>query len=113
MGIQVDDRVFQAMLVDSQVSLADGCPTGALRQANQADFCRLQILYTKDWTKWNFDLIMEIVEGPLLNPKRLEEVFRVSKFGRRLLGFFHPFNRRFADIKRTRVKPRPLTSGMC
>jgi large subunit ribosomal protein L17e len=64
----------------------------------------VQVLYTKDHTKWNFDLLMEIVEGPLLNPKRLEEVFRVSKFGRRLLSFFHPLNRRFSDIKKTRVR---------
>lgn len=59
-------------------------------------------MYTKDHTKWNYALLLELVEGPLRNSRRLEEAFKVSKFGRRLLSFLHPYNRRFADIKKTR-----------
>lgn len=60
-------------------------------------------MLTKDHTKWNFDVLTDLIEGPLLNPKRLEEAFRVSKFGRRLMSFFHPVNNRFAAIKKTKV----------
>ncbi len=46
---------------------------------------------------------MEIVEGPLFSPRRLEEAFVVTKFGRRLMHFLHPRNRGFSDIRATRV----------
>ena len=58
---------------------------------------------TKDHTKWNFETLQAVIEGPLLNPKRLEEAIKVSRFVRRLMSFFLPFNHRFADIKRARV----------
>ncbi|KAF8736944.1 hypothetical protein AX14_013680 [Amanita brunnescens Koide BX004] len=32
-----------------------------------------QVMITKDFTKWNYDTLLEIVEGPLFNHKRLEE----------------------------------------
>lgn len=68
-------------------------------------------MYTKDHTKWNYALLLELVEGPLRNPRRLEEAFRVSKFGRRLMSFFHPYNRRFADIKKTRPNRKWIRLG--
>lgn len=46
---------------------------------------------------------MDLVEGPLLNPKRLDEAIRATKFVRRLFSFFHPYNNRFSTVKRTRV----------
>jgi rapamycin-insensitive companion of mTOR len=58
---------------------------------------------TKDNSKWNYDILLSLIEGPMLNPKRFEEAFRVSKFGRRIMAFFHPFSRRFADMKNTKV----------
>jgi rapamycin-insensitive companion of mTOR len=60
-------------------------------------------MYTKDPTKWNYDILIDVIEGPLLNPKRFEEAFMVSKFGRRLLSFFHPLSRQFSDMKATEV----------
>ena len=57
----------------------------------------------KDHIKWNFDTLQELIEGPLLNPKRMEEAIKVSRFIRRLMSFFHPFSHRFSDMKRTRV----------
>jgi len=53
----------------------------------------------KDSTKWNLDTLFELIEGPLMNPKRLEEAFRVLKFGKRLISFFHPFANRFSALK--------------
>jgi hypothetical protein len=45
---------------------------------------------------------MELLQGPLLNPRRLEEALR-AKYLRRLIGFLRPSNRRFADISKTPV----------
>jgi large subunit ribosomal protein L17e len=39
----------------------------------------------------------------LLNTKRLDEAIRITRFIRRLMTFFHPFNHRFSDIKRVKV----------
>ncbi|VDC00682.1 unnamed protein product [Peniophora sp. CBMAI 1063] len=78
MGLQMDDKQFQAALLESQVML------------------------TKDHLKWNFDTLMELIEGPLLNPKRMEEAIKVSRFIRKLMSFFHPFSHRFSDIKKSK-----------
>jgi hypothetical protein len=56
--------------------------------------------FPRDHTKWNFDALQEFVEGPLLNPKRLEEAIKIMKFVRGFLKFFHPFEHRFSDMKR-------------
>jgi hypothetical protein len=58
------------------------------------------LAFPRDHTKWNFDALQELVEGPLLNPKRLEEAVRMLKFVRGFLKFFHPFEHRFSDMKR-------------
>lgn len=78
MGLQMDDKQFQAALLESQVML------------------------TRDHLKWNFETLVELIEGPLLNPKRMEEAIKVSHFIRRLMSFFHPFSRRFSDIKKSK-----------
>lgn len=63
-------------------------------------------MLTKDHIAWRFDLLQELIEGPLLNPKRLEEAIRGSRFIRRLLSFFHPFGSgtKFCDLPRTKVR---------
>lgn len=70
-----------------------------------------QILLTRDHNKWNYDVLMEVIQGPLLNPRRLEEALKASKFGRRLLSFFHPLNRRFSDVKKTKPNQRWVRLG--
>jgi hypothetical protein len=79
MGMQMDDKVFQATLLDTQVML------------------------TKDSSRWSFETLQDLIEGPLLNPKRMEEAIKVSRFIRRLMSFFHPFSYRFSDMPRTKV----------
>lgn len=79
MGMQIDDKGFHTLLLDTQVMIS------------------------RDHLKWNYDALLELIEGPLLSSKRLEEIIKISKFGRRLMSFFHPFSKRFADIKRTKV----------
>ncbi|CAA7271328.1 unnamed protein product [Cyclocybe aegerita] len=87
MSMQMDDRTFQASLLETQV------------------------MTTKDHTKWNFETLQELIEGPLLNPKRMEEAIKVSRFVRRLMSFFHPFNHRFSDVKRTKANTRWVRLG--
>lgn len=58
---------------------------------------------TKDSTKWNFEMLQELIEGPFLHPKRLEEAIKIGKFMRRLMAFFHPFSHRFSDMSRKPV----------
>jgi large subunit ribosomal protein L17e len=65
-------------------------------------------MLTKDYNKWSFDTLQELIEGPLLNPKRMEEAIKVSRFIRRLMSFFHPFNHRFSDMPRVKVQPAVL-----
>jgi rapamycin-insensitive companion of mTOR len=62
-----------------------------------------QVLLGRDHSKWNYEVIVELIEGPLLNPKRLDEAIKATKFVRRLFSFYHPYNNRFSSIKRTRV----------
>ena len=72
--MQMDDRTFQANLLDTQVML------------------------TKDHNKWNFETLQDLVEGPFHNPKRMEEAIKVSRYVKKLMSFFHPFAHRFSDL---------------
>ncbi|ORZ19033.1 Rapamycin-insensitive companion of mTOR, N-term-domain-containing protein [Absidia repens] len=79
MGYAIDDPHFRQLLLDSQV------------------------LNTKDYTKWSWDTIVELLQGPLLNPKRLDEAMRGKKFIKRLLAFYRPFKHQFSDINCTKA----------
>ncbi|RHY26662.1 hypothetical protein DYB32_007416 [Aphanomyces invadans] len=46
-----------------------------------------RVLYGKDWFRWNWDIISELLEGPLTNPARLSEAMK-TKFFKRVSGFF-------------------------
>lgn len=78
-GLQLEDRQFVQMINDSGVIL------------------------NRDHTKWNYELVVDLLEGPLMNPKRMDEAIKATKFIRRLFAFFHPHSNRFSSINRTRV----------
>lgn len=78
-GYAIDDAHFRQLLIDTQV------------------------LSTKDYTKWNWESIVELLQGPLLNPRRLEEAMRGKKFIKRLVGFYRPFKHEFSDIHATKA----------
>lgn len=59
-----------------------------------------KVMLTKEHTKWKFETLQELIDGPLLNPKRMEEAIKGARFIRRLMSFFHPFSHRFSDVKR-------------
>ena len=86
-GMQMDETQFRAMMLEA------GC------------------LGTANYQKWRWDIIQNIIDGPLRNPKRLEEASRTSKFLHRLLGFYRPFKYRFADIKNTKPNQRYVRIG--
>ncbi|KAF2148227.1 hypothetical protein K461DRAFT_282647 [Myriangium duriaei CBS 260.36] len=65
-----------------------------------------QVLSTVNFLKWDWDLISAIIEGPLTNPKRLDEAMRATKFVHRLLGFLRPFKYRFSEVRNTRANQR-------
>lgn len=84
---QIDETQFRNHMVDSQV------------------------LNSTNYLKWKWDVLQAIVEGPLLNPKRLDEAVRATKFLRRLLGFYRPFKQRFSDVRNTKPNQRYVRVG--
>ncbi|KAI9791028.1 MAG: hypothetical protein M1833_001718 [Piccolia ochrophora] len=84
-------------------------------QIDEAQFRSLmlesQVLNSANYTKWRWDILHAIVEGPLLNPKRLDEAVRVTKFMKRLVGFYRPFKYRFSDIRNSKPNQRYLRLG--
>ena len=79
MGMQIDDITWKNLLIESQV------------------------LVSKEHNKWNYDAILEAIEGPLLNPSRLNEAIKGTKFIRRIAAFFYPFERRYSELDNTPV----------
>ncbi|KAI9934669.1 hypothetical protein MW887_000286 [Aspergillus wentii] len=69
------------------------------------------VLNTVNYIKWKWDLIHRIVEGPLINPKRLDEAIKGSKFVKRLIGFYRPFKYRFSMISNTKINQRYVRTG--
>ncbi|KAL2012693.1 hypothetical protein VTN00DRAFT_218 [Thermoascus crustaceus] len=69
------------------------------------------VLNTVNYVKWKWDLIHRIVEGPLTNPKRLDEGIKGSKFMKRLIGFYRPFKYRFSMIPNTKPNQRYVRTG--
>lgn len=70
-----------------------------------------QVLNSSSFAKWRWDLIPKIIEGPLLNPKRLEEATKATKFIKRLIGFYRPFKYRFSNIRNTKANQRYIRIG--
>ncbi|KAF2500276.1 hypothetical protein BU16DRAFT_556752 [Lophium mytilinum] len=86
-GMQMDESSFRALMGDSQV------------------------LATVNYGKWRWDLIQAIIESPLLNPKRLDEALKTSKWVHRVLGFYRPFKYRFCEVKNTKPNQRYVRAG--
>ncbi|KAG0275117.1 hypothetical protein BGZ95_009172, partial [Linnemannia exigua] len=70
-------------------------------QMDEANFRTLlndtQVLGTKDVSKWRWDMILEIIQGPMTSPRRLDEAIRGTKFTKRLLAFYRPLNHRYSS----------------
>ena len=59
-----------------------------------------------NYQKWDWDLIQELIDGPMVNPQRLSEAMKNVKFVHRLLGFLRPFKFRFSDAPNTKFNQR-------
>ncbi|KAI9704011.1 MAG: hypothetical protein M1820_005632 [Bogoriella megaspora] len=82
----------------------------AMSQVDEGQFRSLmydtQVLNTVNYTKWKWDLIQSILDGPMLNAKRQEEAIKVTKFVHRLLSFLRPFKNRFSQANNTKPNQR-------
>ncbi|KAL8971770.1 MAG: hypothetical protein Q9197_003104 [Variospora fuerteventurae] len=78
----------------------------------RAAVAETQVLNHIKHIKWNWDLIEDLVEGPLKNPKRLSEAISGTKFLKRLLGFYRPFKYRFSDTPSTKMNQRYVRTGV-
>lgn len=100
---------------DSSTRQTDQSKVQAAMQIDEGQFRTLmldtQVLNTVSFQKWRWDLIQTIIEGPLLNAKRLDEAIKVTKFVHRLLGFFRPFKYRFSEVKNTKPNQRYVRAG--
>ena len=89
--------------------------TGANLSFDEATFRQLQldsgVVNSSNPLKWNWDVILKIIEGPLTNGKRLEEAIRASKFVKRLMSFYRPFKYKFSDMKSTRGTQKYVRVG--
>ena len=70
-----------------------------------------QVISTVNFVKWKWNLIMDIIEGPLLNPRRLEDAIKGTKFLKRLVGFYRPFKYRFSRANNTKPNQRYVRAG--
>ncbi|MCJ1414186.1 hypothetical protein MMC32_000511 [Xylographa parallela] len=70
-----------------------------------------QVVSTVNYLKWKWDLILDIIEGPLLNPKRLDEAIKATKFLKRLVSFYRPFKYRFSNARNTKPNQRYVRVG--
>jgi rapamycin-insensitive companion of mTOR len=70
-----------------------------------------QVLTSGNYLKWNWDIILKIIEGPLLNGKRLDEAIKASKFIKRIMSFYRPFKYKFAEARNTRLNQKYVKVG--
>jgi rapamycin-insensitive companion of mTOR len=79
LGMQVDDAHFRQMVLDTQV------------------------LATNNYTKWQWDKLYELFQGPLMNQKRLDESIKGIRLLPKLFSFYRPSKEKYSRIKNTKV----------
>jgi hypothetical protein len=58
---------------------------------------RTNVLSTKDWREWDWDLVLELLEGPLTTSQSLIVALK-TKLIKRLLSFLKPYKHSFVDL---------------
>lgn len=69
------------------------------------------VLNSSNYVKWNWEIIMRVIDGPLHIGKRLEEAIKASKFMKRIISFYRPFKYKFAEVKNTRGNQKYVKAG--
>ena len=99
---------------DNLVGLEDQ-PKNSLNPVQETNFRQMlvesQVLSSTNPTKWRWDVLLRIIEGPLLDGKRLEEANRASKFIKRIMSFYRPFKYKFAEVRNTRMTMKYVKVG--
>ena len=86
--------------------------TVALDEATfRALIVETQVLSSVNPLKWKWDIILKIIEGPLLNGKRLDEAIKASRFIKRIMNFYRPFKYRFSETRLTRATQKYIKVG--
>ena len=70
-----------------------------------------RVVSSPNYQKWKWELINDVIEGPLQNPRRVEEMMKGTKFLKRLIGFYRPFKYRFSDARNTKPNQRYVRIG--
>lgn len=86
-AVTYDEATFRQLLIDSNV------------------------LSSSNYVKWNWDVVLKIIEGPLVNGKRLEEAVKASKFLKRIVSFYRPFKYKFSEVKSSRNAQKYVRVG--
>ena len=86
-NVTLDEQTFRQLLVETQV------------------------LSSTNPIKWKWEIILKIIEGPLLNGKRLDEAIKASKFIKRIMSFYRPFKYKFAEVRSTRINQKYVKVG--
>lgn len=101
---------------DSSNRQTDASKAQNTQQMDEAQFRAIMIesgvLNTVNYVKWRWEVIMNIIEGPLLNPKRLDEAMKAQKWVHRVVGFYRPFKYRFSEVKNTKPNQRYVRAGV-
>jgi rapamycin-insensitive companion of mTOR len=69
------------------------------------------VLATKDHTRWNWELISDLVEGPLTNPQLLTLTLKSTKFLKRILSFLRPSRKEFSAMSRDKRNMKYVRIG--
>ena len=56
-----------------------------------------QVVQTKEYTDWDWELVLDIINGPLQNARALAVALQ-TKFCKRLLSFLKPEKNSFCDL---------------
>lgn len=66
-------------------------------QKFQAKVKATKVQTEKNWEKWNWDVILELLEGNLITVPRLETLYR-NKFTKRMIKFYLPEKQAFIKL---------------
>lgn len=100
---------------DGLTRYEDAPKNNAIPSFDEATFRQMlldtQVLTSGNYLKWNWEIILKIIEGPLLNGKRLDEAIKASKFIKRIMSFYRPFKYKFAEARNTRLNQKYVKVG--
>ncbi|KAK6202918.1 Rapamycin-insensitive companion of mTOR, middle domain-containing protein [Scheffersomyces amazonensis] len=58
-----------------------------------------KVIHIKEFEEWNWKTLSTLIQGPLTNPKRFDEILEKNpKFLKRLISFYRPFKFRFCNL---------------